>query len=244
VDYFQSLINNQMKKYLVLFSGGQDSTTCLLWAIAQVGAANVHALGFNYGQRHAQELIQAQEIANKLGVDYKILNVQGLLGGSSLTDHTQSTSDAHRRNADLPSSFTAGRNALFLTVAAAYGYELGIFDIVTGTCQTDFSGYPDCRRRFIDAEVTALTLALDADIRIHTPLMYLTKAETWRLAASLDKALNSSYDFSTFQLVRTMTMTDYHGNTKMNEWGMGDLDNPASKLRAKGYYEALQNQWI
>ena len=123
---------------------------------------------------------------------------------------------------------------MFLTLAAAKGYEQGISDIVTGTCQTDFSGYPDCRRRFIDAQQLAVSLALDTDIRIHTPLMYLTKAETWKLAKDLD-CLDIVIDYS---------MTDYNGSETKNEWGFGNIDNPATALRAKGYFEAKEKAWI
>ena len=126
-----------------------------------------------------------------------------------------------------------------MTISASLAHGKLISDIVTGTCQTDYSGYPDCRRRFIDAQQLALTLALDTDIRIHTPLMYLTKAETWRLAAEL-----SDEKFNVVEIVRTMTMTDYNGDETMNEWGMGKLDNPASILRAQGYYQAKEKGWI
>lgn len=219
-------------KAIVLLSGGQDSSTCLFWS--KENFAEVEAVGFNYGQKHAQELEQAKQIASIAGVDFSLLDVRGLLGGSSLTDHSKDHNEPHAQNAQLPSSFTAGRNALFLTIAASYGFGKDVFDIVTGTCQTDFSGYPDCRRRFIEAQALALTLALDADIRIHTPLMYLTKAETWKLAAEL----------GCFEIVRDYSMTDYNGNLKRNEWGFGDLDNPASQLRAAGFFEAREKGWI
>ena len=221
------------KTAIILLSGGQDSTTCLFWA--KNFFKEVLAVGFYYGQKHKQELEQAKKIAEIANVNYEILNVQGLLGGSSLTDFSQSTSSQHKINPSLPSTFTAGRNALFLTTVASYGYNKNIHDIVTGTCQTDFSGYPDCRRRFIDAQQLALTLALDVDIRIHTPLMYLTKAETWKMA----KELNC------LEIVKDMTLTDYNGNMdKKNEWGFGELDNPASILRAKGYQEAKEKGWV
>lgn len=241
-----------MKKALVLFSGGQDSTTCLLWAISKVGKENVYAISFDYGQRHAIELVQARKISDLLEIaSHEIFDCKNLLSGSSLTDHSKNLNSQHDRNSNLPSTFTAGRNALFLTIAASYGYSKDIFDIVTGVCQTDFSGYPDCRRRFIDSMVTSLSLALEEDIRIYTPLMYLNKAETWRLAKELDKKLSqasltemSTYEFSVFELVRTMTMTDYSGDMTMNEWGMGNTNNSASQIRAKGFYDARMNDWI
>ena len=225
-------MQKKISKCLVLFSGGQDSTTCLFWAKTQFD--EVAALGFDYGQKHVKELEQAQKIAVVAGVEFSIIDIKGLLSGSSLTDHDKDHNAAHSQNGTLPNSFTAGRNALFLTIAAAKAYGTEIFDLVTGTCQTDFSGYPDCRRRFIDAQQLALTLALDTDFRIHTPLMYLTKAETWKLAK----------DLGCLEIVRDMSMTDYNGSTTKNEWGFGDIDNPATALRAKGYFEAKEMGWV
>lgn len=229
------------RKCVVLLSGGQDSTTCLFWA--KQNFDEVHAIGFDYGQRHKVELEQAAKIAEIAKVPFQVLNIQGLLGGSSLTDHTLDVGAQHDKDAGLPSSFTAGRNMLFLTVAASWGYNNDIFDIITGTCQMDYSGYPDCRRVFIDSLQTSLTLAMmktgePNDFRVHTPLMYLTKPETWKLARELSNSVD------VVDIVRTMSLTDYNGDTTMNEWGMGKEDNPASILRAKGYYEAKQNGWV
>lgn len=221
-----------MSKAIVLLSGGQDSTTCLYWAKKHF--TEVVAVGFDYGQKHRVELSQAQKIADLAQVLYMVLPLAGLLSGSSLTDHTKDHNAPHTQNGSLPNSFTAGRNALFLTIAASSGFGMGIYDIVTGTCQTDFSGYPDCRRRFVDAQQVALTLALDTDVRIHTPLMYLTKAETWKMAKEL----------GCLRIVIDYSMTDYNGDFTKNEWGFGSLDNPASELRAKGYYEAKNNGWL
>jgi 7-cyano-7-deazaguanine synthase len=225
----------------VLLSGGQDSTTCLFWAKKKF--ETVIAIGFDYGQRHAIELQKAKEIAKIANVPFEIINIKGLLSGSSLTDYEQQVTDAHVMDSSLPSSFTAGRNMLFLTLAASKGYNNNVFDIVTGVCQTDYSGYPDCRRVFIDSLQTTLTLAMVNSIsnnfRIHTPLMYLTKAETWKLAKELSTPV-----LDVVEIVRKMTLTDYNGDTTENEWGMGKLDNPASELRAKGYYEAKANNWI
>jgi len=225
------------KTALVLHSGGQDSTTCLFWA--KRNYKKVIAVGMNYGQKHKKELEQAKKIADLAGVEYKIFNLEGLLGGSSLTDLTQSTTDQHQKDNTLPSTFTAGRNMLFLTTIASWGYNNDIFDIVTGVCQTDYSGYFDCRRVFIDSMQTSLTLAMGKDFRIHTPLMYLTKAETWKLAKDL-----STINEDIVEIIRTMTLTDYNGDMTENEWGFGKLDNPASELRAKGYFEAKEKNWI
>lgn len=224
------------KKCYVLLSGGQDSTTCLYWAKTQFD--EVIAIGFDYGQKHKHELKQAQQIATLANVPYEIIDITGLLSGSSLTDFSQDVTQSHKKNDILPSTFTAGRNMLFLTLVASKGFNEDVFDIVTGVCQTDYSGYPDCRRNFIDSLEQSLNLAMLTDdsksFKIHTPLMYLTKAETWKLAKELDIV----------EIVRTMTLTDYNGSTQMNEWGMGNIDNPASELRAKGYFKAKENGWV
>lgn len=219
------------KKAIVLFSGGQDSATCLFWA--KDNFDEVIAIGFDYGQKHKVELEQAKHICEKYArVEYRVINIEGLLSGSALTDHSQDVSAQHKINKDLPATFTAGRNALFLAIVSSLAYNEGISDIVTGTCQTDFSGYPDCRRKFIDSMQLSMTLALDQDMRIHTPLMYLTKAQTWELAWTIGR--------NVFEIIRTLTMTDYNGDRTMNEWGMGVENNPAANLRAKGFREFIQ----
>ncbi|MES3629743.1 MAG: 7-cyano-7-deazaguanine synthase QueC [Longimonas sp.] len=224
---------------LVLFSGGQDSTTCLFWALQRFD--DVHALGFTYGQKHAIETEQARKIAGKAGVPYNCVDLTGALEGSALTEHDKDMNAPHARNEDLPASFVPGRNALFLSTAAAYAYNRGTTNLVGGMCQTDYSGYPDCRRTFISSMQASLSLAMDADVQIHTPLMDLTKAETWKLAADLGTV--SGCDV--LEVVRVMSHTDYNGDrSQLNEWGYGQLDNPASKLRAKGYKEAKENGWV
>ena len=222
---------------IVLLSGGQDSATCLAWA--KKNFERVTAIGFDYGQKHRAEIEQAQKIADVFEVEFVVFKLQDLLFGSSLVDHTQKVTDPHSINKELPSSFTAGRNALFLTLAASYGYNFGISNIITGICQTDYSGYPDCREDFRHAQECALSLALDTQINIIAPLMFLTKAETWKLASEL-----SDENFDVVEIVRTMTLTDYNGDLTVNEWGFGRLDNPASELRARGYFEAKEKGWI
>lgn len=218
---------------LVLFSGGQDSTTCLYWAKERF--ARVEAIGFDYGQKHIVELTQAKLIADGADVPLKIVDIRGLLSGSALTEHEKDVSAEHELNRDLPASFVPARNAVFLTVAAGHAYNLSINHLVGGMCQTDYSGYPDCRRAFVDSMQTSLSLALDSELSIHTPLMDLTKAETWKLAAEL----------GVVGIIRDQTHTDYNGDrSTYNEWGYGKLDNPASLLRAKGYEEAKANGWI
>ena len=218
---------------LVLFSGGQDSTTCLYWALREF--EQVETIGFDYGQKHRVELEQAALIAEKAGVPFTVMDIRGVLQGSALTEHDKDMDGVHERDQNLPASFVPGRNALFLTLAAGHAYTRGIHDLVGGMCQTDYSGYPDCRRVFIDSIQTSLSLAMDVDFRIHTPLMYLTKAQTWKLAKDLDA----------FEIVRDLTHTDYNGDrSTYNEWGYGKLDNPASVLRAKGYEEAKAKGWL
>jgi len=221
-----------MKKAIILLSGGQDSTTCLYWAKKKFDV--VYAIGFNYGQMHVRELEQAIKISRDAKVNYKIFDASDLLAKSSLTEHTNHD-DVSYINKDLPTSFTAGRNLLFLTIAASYGAELGVNDIIIGVCQTDFNGYPDCRRTTIDSLQTTLSLGMgNNDYRIHTPLMYLSKEETWRLA----KKLNC------LDIIINDTLTDYDGDMTKNEWGYGKATNPATKLRVEGYYKAKKNKWI
>ncbi|NNF57722.1 MAG: 7-cyano-7-deazaguanine synthase QueC [Rhodothermaceae bacterium] len=231
------------RRALVLFSGGQDSTTCLFWALSPEhgGFEEVEALGFRYGQKHAIELDQARLIAQAARVPFTVLDVTGLLAGSALTEYDKDMSGAHERAPELPASFVPGRNALFLTTAASYAYTRGIEDLVGGMCQTDYAGYPDCRRVFVDSLQTTMTLALDHDLRIHTPLMYRTKAETWKLAADL----GSVRGVDVLEAVRELSHTDYHGDrSERHPWGYGRLDNSASILRARGYEEAKVQGWV
>lgn len=238
-------MNSREGKAIVLLSGGQDSATCLFWALRKF--ESVIAVGFNYGQKHKQELAQAYQIADLVGVPYHIFNLDGLLSGSSLVDHSLNVNEPHAINKELPSSFTAGRNALFLTIAAGFAYNMKAYHIVTGVCQTDYSGYPDCRQVFISSMNHALDLAMNTHFKIHAPLMHLTKAETWKLA----KDLNGEYEFGSkpeyfdvVEIVRSLTLTDYNGDMTKNDWGYGKEDNPASILRAKGYREAVANGWV
>ncbi|MDX1531435.1 MAG: 7-cyano-7-deazaguanine synthase QueC, partial [Rhodothermales bacterium] len=224
---------------LVLFSGGQDSTTCLFWALhpdadrfggPAGGFDRVEAVGFRYGQRHAVELEQARAIADAAGVPFTVLDLTGLLSGSALTEPEKDVNAPHERAEHLPASFVPGRNALFLTAAASFGYARGMgadgpLDLVGGMCQTDYAGYPDCRLDFVRAQREALALALDADVRIHTPLMHRTKAETWKLAADLGTVRG----VDVLEAVRELSHTDYHGDrSERHAWGYGKLDNPAS----------------
>lgn len=205
-----------MKDAVILFSGGQDSTTCLYWAKEKYD--RIYAVGFDYGQKHKIELESAQKICDKENIEYKIFNIEHLL-------KTNNSSNLR---------LTEGRNSLFITIAGIYAKGLEITDLITGTCQMDFQDYPDCRRKFIDSIQLALTLGMDIDFRIHTPLMYLTKAETWKMAK----------DLNILDIIINDTMTDYNGSNILNEWGYGVNDNHATELRVEGYYEAKEKGWI
>lgn len=221
------------ERALVVLSGGQDSTTCLLWGLEKFD--KVRAVSFDYGQRHGVELDAARAIALELGVEHKTLDLRILpqLGRNALVDDDEVIVDGD--GDDLPSTFVPGRNLLFLTTAAAMAVNLGYEHVVTGVCQTDFSGYPDCR----DSTICALELACrlgmegaqqhDGDaVRIHTPLMYLTKAETWKLAD----------DLGAVEFVREKTHTCYEGERdELHVWGYGCGECPACNIRRRGWEE-------
>ena len=171
-----------MSAALVVLSGGQDSTTCLAWA--QKRFAVVDAITFDYGQRHRIELACAVEVARRAGVrQHRTITVDSLkqLGGNTLTADTGAALGASGAGG-LPNTFVPGRNLLFMTLAAAWAWQLGTRDLVTGVCQTDYSGYPDCRADTMAALQQALRLGLESEVVIHTPLMHLSKADSVRLA--------------------------------------------------------------
>lgn len=211
--------STSLRKAVVVFSGGQDSTTCLIQALAHYD--EVHAITFNYGQRHSQEIAVAQAIAGELGVTaHKVLDLALLneLAISSLTRDAIPVSSALQDNG-LPNTFVPGRNILFLTLAAVYAYQVGAEVVITGVCETDFSGYPDCRDEFVKALNQALCLGLEKPLRLVTPLMWLNKAQTWALA---DR-------YGRLDYVRTRTLTCYNGLV-----GDGCGECPACELRARG----------
>ena len=220
---------------LVLFSGGQDSTTCLAWALQRY--ARVETLGFEYGQRHAIELTVRPNIlqairtldsswAPRLGEDHMLdLSVLGEVSETALTRDSEITMQSD----GLPNTFVPGRNLLFLTLAAALAYRRGISVLVGGMCETDYSGYPDCRDETVRALQSALRLGMNTQQTIETPLMWLDKAATWQLADQLGGA-------ALIDLIRTETHTCYLGERhQLHEWGYGCGDCPACELRAKGY---------
>ncbi|MFC5532069.1 7-cyano-7-deazaguanine synthase QueC [Cohnella yongneupensis] len=215
-------------KAVVVFSGGQDSTTCLLWALREF--EEVETVTFQYGQRHSLELECAASIAKELGVRHHLLDMSllGQLTPNALTRHDMAI---EHEEGQLPSTFVDGRNLLFLSFAAVLAKQVGAKNIVTGVCQTDFSGYPDCRDIFVKSLNVTLNLSMDYEFVIDTPLMWLTKAQTWQLADDL-----GALDF-----VRNRTLTCYEG---VIADGCGTC--PACLLRSRGLreYEAAQSEGV
>ena len=209
---------------LVVFSGGQDSTTCLFWAMKHY-YEYVETVTFSYGQRHSQELEVAKEIAAEQGVKHHILDMS-LLG--QITENPLTSDIAiETKDGEVPNTFVDGRNHLFLSFAAVLAKQRKIRDIVTGVCQTDFSGYPDCRDVFVKSLNVTLNLAMDYEFVIQTPLMWLDKAETWELADQLGK----------FDYVRQKTLTCYNGIR-----GTGCRQCPACHLRQAGLEKYLSQK--
>lgn len=214
----------QQEKAVVVFSGGQDSTTCLFWALERY--ASVEAVTFQYGQRHAKELDCAAEIAKELGVKHHVLDLSLL---NQLAPNALTRSDIAIEEGDngLPTTFVDGRNLLFLSFVAVLAKQVGARHIVTGVCETDFSGYPDCRDVFIKSLNVTLNLSMDYPFVIETPLMWLNKAQTWELADQLGK----------LEFVRTKTLTCYNG---IPADGCGEC--PACVLRRRGLEEYLRSK--
>lgn len=212
------VLNNE--KALVVFSGGQDSTTCLFYAKKHF--KEVELVTFEYGQRHAKEIEVAKEIAEDQGLKHHVLDTALLsqLTPNALTSHDM-TIDSHN---DVPNTFVPARNLLFLSFAGALAYQIGAKHLITGVCETDFSGYPDCRDSFIKSMNVTLNLAMDRVFVIHTPLMWLNKKETWAL----------SDDLGVLDYVRDRTLTCYNG---MIAEGCGEC--PACQLRQRGLEQYL-----
>jgi 7-cyano-7-deazaguanine synthase len=222
---------------LVLFSGGQDSSVCLAWALARY--ERVETVGFDYGQRHAVELearravrdrivAQFPQWASRLGPDYMLdIRSFGAVAESALT--AERAIEGTERG--LPATFVPGRNLVFFTYAAALADQRGLNGLVGGMCETDFSGYPDCRRDTLDAMERALNLGMARDFRIETPLMHLTKAQTWALA----KALGGE---PLVEVIVSESHTCYRGERgTLHPWGYGCGTCPACELREKGWRE-------
>lgn len=222
-------------KALVLFSGGQDSATVLAWALDKYD--HVETLGFDYEQRHMVEMQCRRDVlakirdrfphwADKLGKDRVLdLSVLGEISNTSLTRdiEIEETGDGP------PNTFVPGRNIIFLNFAAALGYRRGVHHLVAGMCEADFSGYPDCRKDTLDATMRALSLGMDTEFSLHTPLMFLSKAGAWQLAEDLGGT-------ELVALINQYSHTCYMGERgQRHDWGYGCGDCPACILRAKGW---------
>ncbi len=223
-----------MSGALVLFSGGQDSATCLAWALDRF--ERVETIGFDYGQRHRAELGARAAVLDglrsikdwdrKLGEDRVLsLGVLGEISDTALTKDLEIATAA----SGLPNTFVPGRNLLFLTFAAAVAYRRGLKHVITGVCETDYSGYPDCRDDTIKALQVAINLGMDSRLVLETPLMWIDKAQTWALADALGGA-------ELVELIRADTLTCYRGDVETrNSWGRGCGDCPACELRRTGF---------
>jgi len=225
---------------IVLFSGGQDSTTCLAWALSRY--ERVETIGFDYGQRHAVELtvrpvllqkIRAQfpQWAGKLGEDHLIdLSLISKISSTAMTEDVEIVMQEN----GLPNTFVPGRNLLFMTVAATVAYRRGLNVLVGGMCETDFSGYPDCRDDTMKALQVALNLGMATQLKLETPLMWIDKSETWKLAQDLGGD-------ALVDLIRADTHTCYLGQRgALHDWGYGCGSCPACALRARGYQQFRQ----
>ncbi|GGF23788.1 7-cyano-7-deazaguanine synthase [Halobacillus andaensis] len=212
-------------KAVVVFSGGQDSTTCLFWALDKY--EEVEAVTFDYNQRHNEEIEVAKEIANDLNIKHHVLDMSLLsqLAPNALTRDDIAVKDGE--DGDLPSTFVPGRNLLFLSFATILAKQVDAKHVITGVCETDFSGYPDCRDVFIKSLNVTLNLSMDDQFVVHTPLMWLDKAQTWELAD----------DLNAFDYVREYTLTCYNGVR-----GDGCGECPACKLRRNGLETYLKQR--
>jgi 7-cyano-7-deazaguanine synthase len=205
-------------KALVVFSGGQDSTTCLFWA--KRNFSEVVAVAFDYGQRHSSELSAAKEIAGYAGIPFRLFKID-LMSAESPNSLTNNEMEVEEEKPDHrpPNTLVEGRNMLFLTYAAIFAKANGIDNLVTGVGQADYSGYPDCRNEFILSLNQTLNLSMDTSYRIHTPLMWLDKSEIWQMADEL----------GIFEIVKDKTVTCYHG---LKGDGCGKC--PSCRLRKRG----------
>ena len=215
----------------VLLSGGQDSFVCLVWALQNF--EHVEAVSVNYGQRHKLELHYAAQVANHFGVRHTVYDIGNFIKSMAEStllnegDHNKT----HQQADNLPASFVPNRNGIFLTIISNHAFRNNEkrINLVTGVCETDYSGYPDCRDHYIKAKALELSLGLDKPVTIHTPLMWKTKAQTFEMAHQAGKLK---------ELIE-LTLTCYNGNEAMNEWGRGCGECPACNLRKKGYQEFM-----
>ncbi len=213
--------NKRNNRAIVVFSGGQDSTTCLFWALKKFD--KVIAIAFDYGQKHKLELQCGEKICKDNDIEFHVLDMSLLnqLASNSLTRKNM-TVDKEQKDGELPNSFVDGRNLVFLTFAAIFAKQHNIDNIVTGVSQSDFSGYPDCRDIFVKSTNVTLNLAMDYQFVIHTPLMWIDKRDTWKMA----------YDLGVIDIIKNNTLTCYNGII-----GDGCGECPSCTLRRKGYEE-------
>ncbi|GEL07753.1 7-cyano-7-deazaguanine synthase QueC [Salisediminibacterium halotolerans] len=214
-------MNEAKEKAVVVFSGGQDSTTCLFWALEHFD--EVETVTFDYQQRHRKEIETAAAIAEAQGVRHHLLDMS-LLHQLAPNALTRDDIAVEHKEGELPSTFVPGRNLLFLSFATILARQIGAKHVVTGVCQTDFSGYPDCRDMFIKSLNVTLNLSMDDEFVLHTPLMWLDKKETWALAD----------DLGVLETVREQTLTCYNGVP-----GDGCGECPACELRRRGLEQHL-----
>lgn len=216
------------KGAVIVLSGGQDSTTCLMQALREY--ESVHCITFNYGQRHKAEIDVARSITSKLDISsHSIIDVDAIntLSVSSLTRRELKVPTFKSNKGEVPNTFVPGRNIVFLTFASIFAYQIQVDTVITGVSQTDFSGYPDCRENFIKSLNTAVSLGIGKNLIFKTPLMNLSKAETWALADMMGE----------MEFIRDETLTCYNG---IKSSGCGKCD--ACHLRAKGLEEYLNNK--
>lgn len=228
-------------KALIMFSGGQDSATCLAWALSRFDY--VETVGFDYGQRHSVEMQCRDAVlsrfktdfpawSDKLGPDHIVdLTALGQISETSLTRDVEIVINA----TGLPSTFVPGRNLIFLNFAAALGYRRGLYTLIGGMCEADFSGYPDCRKETLDAQMQAISLGMDVPYRLETPLMHLSKAGAWALAHDLGGD-------ALVELILEDSHSCYMGERgARHAWGYGCGTCPACELRAKGWGAYVQS---
>ena len=217
------------EKAYILLSGGQDSFVCLIWALNRF--KEVEAVSIDYGQSHGKELNYAAKIASHFKVNHTIYDIGDFFSKLTISSllSNQDHNSRHELAKNLPASFVPNRNGIFLTIISNHAFKQNAkeISIVIGACETDYSGYPDCRNLYIKAKQKELSLGLDKRVIIHTPLMKKTKAQTFEMAHKAGKIK---------ELIE-MTLTCYNGEEKLNEWGRGCGECPACKLRKKGYAE-------
>lgn len=219
-------------KAYVLLSGGQDSFVCALWAKDKFKA--LEAISIAYNQSHKIEIEYAKKIAVHFSIEHTIYDIGNFFNSiaeSSLLNYGDH-STGHLNAEHLPASFIPNRNGIFFTIAASHAFRKSEkhINLVAGVCETDYSGYPDCRNDYIRAKARELSLGLECQVEIHTPLMWLNKAETFELAHRAGK----------LKELNELTMTCYNGTERLNEWGRGCGECPSCKLRKKGYEEFLK----